>query len=82
MDSSQLFGLSNVAYVVAMIFYITYLVARKPGIGVAATIVTITGFVLQTLAFIIRTKEFYDLGQMGILRAIPLTNLYESLIFC
>ncbi|MEC4676721.1 MAG: c-type cytochrome biogenesis protein CcsB, partial [Nitrospirota bacterium] len=72
---------STVAYVLAMILYNFYLAFRNNQIGVIATTFTITGFLSQTLAIATRWKEFYDLGQMGFLRAAPLTNLYESLIF-
>lgn len=81
MGSSTLFGISSMAYVLAMVIYIIYLAFRKPQLGVAATAVTLTGFVSQTLAIILRWKEFYDMSHMGILRAAPFTNLYESLIF-
>jgi len=81
MDSSTFFGLSTVAYILAMMTYITYLAFRKTTIGIAATAITVIGFISQTLALGMRWKEFSDIGQMGILRAVPLTNLYESLIF-
>ena len=81
MDSSTFFGLSTVAYILAMMTYITYLAFRKATIGIVATAITVTGFISQTLALGMRWKEFSDIGQMGILRAVPLTNLYESLIF-
>ncbi|MBI5188669.1 MAG: c-type cytochrome biogenesis protein CcsB [Nitrospirae bacterium] len=81
MDSSFLFGISTMAYILAMIIYITYLAFKKTQIGITATTITIVGFVSQTLAIIMRWKEFYDLSQMGFLRSAPLTNLYESLIF-
>lgn len=81
MDSSLLFGFSTVLYFIAMITYIIYLAFRSEGIGVAATTATVVGFAGQTAAFFMRWKEFYDMGQMGILRAVPLTNLYESLVF-
>ncbi|PKL52040.1 MAG: c-type cytochrome biogenesis protein CcsB [Nitrospira bacterium HGW-Nitrospira-1] len=64
-----------------MVTYITYLAFRKARIGIVATVLTVTGFVSQTLALGMRWKEFSDVGQMGFLRAVPLTNLYESLIF-
>lgn len=81
MDSSTLFGISTMAYVIAMIVYITYLAFRKDQVGIVATTVTIIGFVAQTLAIGMRWREFYDVGQMGFLRAAPFTNLYESLVF-
>ena len=81
MDSSTFFGISTMAYIVAIIIYITYLAFRNKIIGVAATTITIVGFISQTLAIFIRWKEFYEISGMGIMRSVPLTNLYESLIF-
>ncbi len=81
MDSSLFFGVSTIAYILAMIVYIAYLAFRKEAIGLAATSLTITGFVCHTIAFGVRWKEFNDIMQMGLLRSIPLTNLYESLVF-
>lgn len=81
MDSSALFGISTMAYILAMIMYITYLAFRKEQIGIAATVITIAGLTAQTLAIILRWKEFADLSGMGFLRSAPLTNLYESMVF-
>jgi len=81
MDSSQFFGIASIAYILAMVAYIAYLAFKNPAVGVIATTITVVGFVSHTIAFFLRWKEFYEIGQMGILRAIPLTNLYESLIF-
>ena len=81
MDSSTFFGLSTIAYILAMITYIIYLAFRGKTIGIIATAITIAGFLSQTSAILIRWVEFKEIGQMGWLRAAPLTNLYESLIF-
>lgn len=81
MDSSTLFGIATMAYILAMIIYIVYLAFKKPQIGVVATTLTVIGFVTQTFAILFRWKEFYEVGRMGILRAAPFTNLYESLVF-
>jgi len=81
MNSSFFFGLSTMAYILAMITYITYIAFRKNQIGIMATTITIMGFVSQTFAIFMRWKEFSDLSGMGFLRSVPLTNLYESLIF-
>ena len=81
MNSSVFFGLSTIAYILAMITYITYLAFRNKTIGIVATTITFAGLALQTLAIGLRWMEFKELGQMGWLRAVPLTNLYESLIF-
>ena len=69
------------AYIVAMIIYITYLAFTNKTIGITATTITIVGFISQTLAIFIRWKESYEISGMGIMRSVPLTNLYESLIF-
>lgn len=82
MDSSQFFGISSIAYILAMVAYISYLAFKNSTVGLIATTITIVGFFSQTIAFFLRGKEFYDIGQLGnIMRAIPLTNLYESLVF-
>jgi cytochrome c-type biogenesis protein CcsB len=81
MDSSFFFGVATIAYILAMVAYIVFLAFRKSTIGIIATTATVIGFVSQTIAFGMRWKEFYDIGQLGILRAVPLTNLYESLVF-
>ncbi len=85
MDSSQLFGISTVLYIVAMMLYITYLMTKNDGVGKAATTVTVVGFVAQSIAFLFRWLEFHQImgidGINGWIRSVPLTNLYESLIF-
>ncbi|MCX7913171.1 MAG: c-type cytochrome biogenesis protein CcsB [Thermodesulfovibrionales bacterium] len=81
MDSSLFFGISTIAYMIAMVTYITYLAFKQNFIGQIATTLTLLGFLSHTVAFGLRWKEFNDLMQMGLLRSIPLTNLYESLIF-
>ncbi len=81
MTSSVFFGLATIAYIFAMILYIAYLAFRKRAVGVAATTITIAGFASQTLALLMRWAEFKEIGGMGWVRAVPLTNLYESLIF-
>ncbi len=77
MDSSLLFTIATLAYLVAMILYIAYLAFRKKGIGLTATGVTVIGFLIQTAALLLRWRESYqmDIGRM------PVSNLYESLVF-
>ncbi|MBA4374402.1 MAG: c-type cytochrome biogenesis protein CcsB, partial [Thermodesulfovibrio sp.] len=81
MTSSVFFGLATIAYIFAMILYIGYLAFRKSAVGTAATTITVAGFASQTLALLMRWAEFKEIGGMGWLRGVPLTNLYESLIF-
>ncbi len=77
MESSLLFNIATLAYLVAMVLYISYLAFKKNGIGKAASFVTYFGLVVQTIALLLRWRESY---QMDIGR-VPLSNLYESLVF-
>ncbi len=77
MDSSLLFNIATLSYLVAMVFYISYLVFKKEAIGKSASIITYVGFAIQTIALLTRWWESY---QMDIGR-VPLSNLYESLVF-
>ncbi len=81
MESFQFFGISTVAYILAMVAYISYLVSKNSTVGVIATTLTVGGFIFQTIGFGIRWAEFNELMQLGIIRAAPLANLYESLEF-
>jgi cytochrome c-type biogenesis protein CcsB len=90
MSSSVFFDISAGAYIAAMIIYIVYLVSRNRAVGITATSVTVFGFVSQSTAFIIRWVNSYYFWQAehpasgmieSVLRAAPLRNLYESLIF-
>ncbi len=77
MESSLLFSIATVAYLLAMVMYISYVAFRKEGIGKAASFITYAGLLIQTAALVMRWVESY---QMGIGR-VPLSNLYESLVF-
>ncbi len=77
MDSSLLFNIATLSYLVAMVLYISFLAFKKNGIGKTASVITYIGFVIQTVALFKRWWESY---QMDIGRA-PLSNLYESLVF-
>jgi cytochrome c-type biogenesis protein CcsB len=81
MESSVFFGLSTVAYVLAMIAYITYIAFKNKTIGLTATGITVFGLFSQTIAILMRWSEFHRMTGMGLIRSIPLTNLFESLIF-
>jgi cytochrome c-type biogenesis protein CcsB len=77
MDSSQLFTFATIAYLVAMVLYISYLAFRIEGLGKAASYITYAGLALQTIALGMRWVESYQLG----IGRVPLSNLYESLVF-
>jgi cytochrome c-type biogenesis protein CcsB len=72
---------------IAMVAYITYLVVKKKGIGIAASAITIIGFSSQTLAIIQRWIESYSIKIVyeaslfsKLLHSAPFSNLYESLV--
>jgi cytochrome c-type biogenesis protein CcsB len=90
MDSSTFFSISTLLYFIAMAIYISYVAFRKDMIATIATSVTIAGFVFQTIAFLLRWVDSYNLWVFSspsspliesILRGAPLRNLYESLVF-
>ena len=90
MNSALFFDISSGAYIAAMVIYVIYLVTRNRKVGITATVVTISGFVCQSTALLIRwvnsyyfwTAEHTSSGVIELLlRAAPLRNLYESLIF-
>jgi cytochrome c-type biogenesis protein CcsB len=77
MNSSLLFNVATLSYLAAMVLYISYLAFKKNGIGRTASALTYLGFAVQTIALLKRWWESY---QMDIGR-VPLSNLYESLVF-
>jgi ABC-type transport system involved in cytochrome c biogenesis permease subunit len=90
MSSSIFFDISSGAYIAAMITYVIYLVVRNNMTGIIASTLTIFGFVSQSTALIIRWVNSYYFWVSSnptsgfvesILRAAPLRNLYESLVF-
>jgi len=90
MTSSDLFGISTIAYIMAMIIYIAYLAFRKSQMGMTATVITVIGFLSQTAAILTRWTESYaqwtaltpeSTFLLSVIRSAPLRNLYESLIF-
>ncbi len=90
MSSSTFFDISALAYILAMVVYVGYIAFRNNAVGIAATTITIFGFISQSIALLIRWVNSYYFWVASapsstfiesILRAAPLRNLYESLIF-
>ena len=77
MNSSQLFGITTLCYLLASVLYIGLLVFRKESVGKAGLAVAGLGLLTQTAALILRWVESYRLG----IGHAPLTNMYESLVF-
>ena len=77
MNHATLFGWVTFIYFVSFIFYLFRTIIRKAFWGRLATITAWLGLTIQTAALLWRWKASYDLG----IGHIPLTNLYESMIF-
>ncbi|OAG28288.1 c-type cytochrome biogenesis protein CcsB [Thermodesulfatator autotrophicus] len=77
MSSSLLLSITTFLYLTAGIFYLFNWIFRWPKFGVAGTFTAASGLLLHTAGFFLRWWESYQLGY----GRIPLTNLYESLIF-
>jgi len=77
MNSSQLFGITTLAYLLSSAFYIGLLVFKNKKIGLIGLILAIFGVTVQTAALALRWNESYQIG----IGHAPLTNMYESLVF-
>jgi len=77
MTSSLLFNITTFAYLISMLCFFVHLASRNVPAGTAGSYVAFGGFLVQTVAILLRWKESYDLG-MG---HAPLSNLYESVVF-
>jgi cytochrome c-type biogenesis protein CcsB len=77
MTSSLLFNITTFAYLISMLCFFVHLASRNAAAGTAGSYTAFGGFLVQTVAIILRWKESYDLG-MG---HAPLSNLYESVVF-
>lgn len=77
MDSSLLFGIAMIAYLLAAAFYLGLFLFKVERIGLIGMLLALGGGIVQTVAIGLRWYESY---QMGVGHA-PLTNMYESLVF-
>jgi cytochrome c-type biogenesis protein CcsB len=77
MRYTTLFGWTTFIYFAAFVLYLFRLIAGKDLWGRLATAAVWLGLAIQTAAFLMRWKASYDLG----IGHIPLSNLYESMIF-
>jgi len=75
--SSYLLSLTTFFYLGAAVVYLLYWIFRLEKVGILATIITVSGFCLETAGILLRWKESYALCYGH----APLSNLYESLIF-
>ena len=77
MDSSQLFGICMLAYLLSAAFYLGLLIFKQPRARQIGMLLALAGVVVQTAAIGLRWYESYQLGHGH----APLTNMYESLVF-
>jgi cytochrome c-type biogenesis protein CcsB len=77
MTSSLLFNATTFIYMASTVLFFAFLATRSKGVGTAATFAAYGGFLIQTVAILLRWKESYDVGHGH----APLSNLYESVVF-
>ena len=77
MNSSQLLGITTLAYLLSAMLYIAIFVFRAKKLGLAATLVTACAFLINTAGIGLRWQESYQAG----IGYAPLSNMYESLVF-
>lgn len=75
----MLFNIVTIAYFAAMVIFLIYLATRSSAVALVGNICAWVGFIVQTAAMGVRWYESYHVpGGYG---RIPLTNLYESIVF-
>lgn len=78
--SYQIISIAGLLYILAMPIYIVYVLTKNNKVGYIATATLSFGALIHIYGFIQRFKEMYAINH-SIMRSIPITNLYESLIF-
>jgi len=81
MNDALLFGISSVFYLLAMVCYLLFLIFKKRNIGKIASYIVYAGFIIHTTGFIYRWYIFSSSFSLPFFQSIPITNLYESLLF-
>lgn len=79
--TDKMVGIAGILYILAMVLYTFYLIFKNKNTSLAATIAGVTGTAIHLISFFMRWIEFYEFAGGGILRAVPITNLYGSLMF-
>ena len=77
MNSSQLLGITTLAYLLSAMLYIAIFVLRPKKLGLFATLITVCAFLINTAGIGLRWQESYQAG----IGYAPLSNMYESLVF-
>lgn len=77
MSSSLLFNVTTICYMVSMLIFFAFLASKNKTVGLVGSLVAYGGFIIQTIAIILRWRESYAMGHGH----APLSNLYESVVF-
>ncbi len=77
MSSSLLFNVTTICYMVSMLIFFAFLASKNKTVGLAGSLAAYAGFIIQTVAIILRWRESYAMGHGH----APLSNLYESVVF-
>ncbi len=75
--SHTLFNLSMAVYVIAFLGYLLFSVYRHNRLGILSTIILLLGWILHSIGLVLRWIETHQTGY----GYVPLSNMYESLIF-
>jgi len=78
--SYQIISIAGLLYILAMPVYIVYVLTKNKKVGFVGTGIISAGALIHIYGFIQRFKEMYAINH-SIMRSIPITNLYESLVF-
>jgi len=78
--SYHIISIAGLLYVLAMPVYIVYVLTKNNKLGYLATATLSAGCLIHIYGFIQRFKEMYAINH-SFMRSIPITNLYESLVF-
>jgi cytochrome c-type biogenesis protein CcsB len=78
MESFQFLNITTFAYLASAILYIAILIFGGRSLGLAATLVTAGGLLLNTIGIVLRWNEAF---QRGFGYYAPFSNMYESLVF-
>ncbi len=74
--NDEMFGIAMVIYLLASVIYVVYAVSQNKKVGLAATLMAVCGFLVNTAAMGVRMVETQKVGFY-----VPLSNMYESMVF-
>jgi cytochrome c-type biogenesis protein CcsB len=77
MTNHYLFQLTAFTYLLSMILYFLYIGTKKEVLGATGSWIALAGFGINTAAMVVRYVESHQLG----IGYVPLSNMYESMVF-